>query len=144
MPMLISTKNRSLIVDCIALLFILVFVYASLSKLGDYQKFLSQLGQSEILSAYSMQFSIVIPSFELLICALLFFNRTKLLGLYGSFGIMVLFTLYIGSILVLTEDIPCACGGILEMLSWEAHIWFNMGLIVLAMIGVLLYRSDVF
>jgi len=136
------TRHRVILVDGIALLLITVFTYASFSKLADYQKFLSQLGQSEILSAYSGLVSIVIPSLELLICCLLFFHRTRLLGLYGSFGLMVLFTLYIGSVLFLTEDVPCSCGGILESLSWEAHMWFNAGLIMLAVVGVLMYRRE--
>ncbi|SHM89777.1 hypothetical protein SAMN05444266_11341 [Chitinophaga jiangningensis] len=138
--MFILTRYRVIIVDGIALLLISLFTYASLSKLADYQKFLSQLGQSEILSAYSKEISIVIPSVELLICCLLFFSRTKLLGLYSSFGLMLLFTLYIGSMLLFTEDVPCSCGGILEHLSWEAHIWFNVGVVLLTVVGVLWHR----
>ncbi len=135
------TKYRSLAVDWISLLFILIFVYAAVSKLYDYQKFVSQLGQSEVLSDIKDIIAWAVPTLELFISIFLIFTKTKLVGLYLCFGLMVLFTTYIYSLMNFSEEAPCSCGGILEHLPWTAHLWFNVFLIFLAAIAVLIYPN---
>lgn len=66
------------------------------------------------------------------ICALLIFERTRTIGLYFSFTIMVLFTAYIYIILHYSEFVPCSCGGILERMDWNTHLIFNIGAVLLA------------
>lgn len=51
---------------------------------------------------------------------------------------MVIFTAYIVVILQFSEEIPCACGGVLQSLGWKEHLIFNIVFSLIALTGVLL------
>lgn len=120
----------------IAVFFVLLFVYAGVSKMLDFENFQVQIGQSPLLSAYAGYISRAVILAELLISGLLLFPRTRSAGLYGAFSLMVAFTVYIYLILHYSESVPCSCGGILEQMGWEEHLIFNIACVVLAGIGV--------
>ncbi len=131
-------KYRNEIVLTIATCFILLLVYAALTKLLDYQKFVVQIGQSPLLTNYASFIAWLIPAVEILIAVLLAWPRFRLVGLYGAFILMVMFTAYIAAILSFSEDIPCSCGGVLEQLGWKEHLVFNVVFILLALAGIVL------
>lgn len=134
-------KIRSAVIDIICLLYIVLFVYAAVSKILDYENFRVQLGQSPLLTAFADWVAVCVPAIEILIALLLLPDRTRFIGLFGSFSLMVMFTTYIVIILNFSEFIPCSCGGILEKLGWTEHFIFNCGFIVLALIGLVLIRK---
>lgn len=102
----------------------------------DFENFQVQLAQSPLLSAYAGFVSYGVIILELVIVGLLCFNLTRLIGLYASFAIMVAFTVYIYLILNYSDFVPCSCGGILEKMSWQQHLVFNMVGVLLALTGV--------
>src|SRR5690606_38261315 len=108
-----------------AYFFILLFCYAAVSKLLDYENFQVQLAQSPLLSAYAGTVAWAVIAAELFIVILLAFPATLRTGLYASFGLMVAFTVYIYLILNYSPFVPCSCGGILEKMGWTEHLWFN-------------------
>lgn len=134
--MSLKTKNR--IVEIISLLYILLFVYAGVSKLLDYNNFRIQLGQSPILSPFADWVSILVPSMEFIIAVLLIFKRSRKIGLFSSFTLMILFSFYIYIILNYSAFIPCSCGGILEKMSWKQHLIFNLSFTILAGLAFIL------
>jgi len=69
---------------------------------------------------------------EYLLAFGLILERTRLMALYGSFALMIMFTTYIILVLKFSDYIPCSCGGVLEDLGWTEHIIFNMVFILLA------------
>ena len=125
----------------VSLLFILLFVYAAVSKLVDYENFRVQLGQSPLLTAYAHVVAWAVPTIELIIAGGLVLPKLRLRGLYASFTLMVMFTAYIVIILNFTEFIPCSCGGVLEDLGWTEHLIFNLVFIVLAATSILLLQK---
>lgn len=135
-----SDQTRRMVVDVIGYLFIALFVYAAINKLLDYEKFKAQMGQSPMLVHHIWYLVWAVPAVELLIAILLFISRTFLTGLYASFTLMLLFTIYIIVILTSGEKIPCACGGILQDMSWIQHLIFNMVFVVLGILGILFKR----
>ena len=122
----------------VSLLFILLFAYAAVSKLVDYENFRVQLGQSPLLTAFAHWVAWAVPTVELIIAGMLIFPRLRLLGLYGCFTLMVMFTAYIVIILNFTDFIPCSCGGVLEDLGWTEHLIFNIVFVALAATAILL------
>ena len=122
--------------NVIGYLFILLFVYASVSKLLDFENFQLQLGQSPILSAYADFIAPSVILIELIIALLLIFEVTRLVGFYASFGLMCCFTVYIFLILNYSAFIPCSCGGILEKLGWTEHLIFNLIFVLLSLLGI--------
>ncbi|HVX01220.1 MAG TPA: MauE/DoxX family redox-associated membrane protein [Candidatus Babeliaceae bacterium] len=126
----------------ISILLIILFVYASVSKLLDYQRFVVQLGKSPLIGTLSPFIAVVIPTVEIAIAISLLYQRTQLLGLFGSLFLMVLFTTYLVVMLNFSPYIPCSCGGILQGMSWKTHIVFNLCFLLLSAIAVLLKSAD--
>lgn len=133
--------KRTTLIETICFLFVLLFVYAAVSKLIDYQKFRVQLGQSPLLSHYVNLVAWTIPGIEILISIMLITTRWRLLGLYGCFFFMVMFSEYIIAITKFSNYVPCSCGGILQKMNWNEHLIFNLFFIFLGLTGILLHHK---
>lgn len=131
-------KHKGTIVETISVLFVLLFVYAAISKLLDFEIFKVQLGQSPLLAPFQGTIAWMVPLLELIISIMLLIPILRVKALYASYALMTCFTLYIITVLKFSNRIPCSCGGILEKLGWEEHIVFNMVFIILSIIGLLL------
>ena len=136
------SKYRLLFVQVVSYLYILLFVYASISKLLDFENFQVQLAQSPLLSAYAGTIAPLVIFAELFIVLLLCLNKTRLTSLYGSFFLMVAFTVYIYLILNYSDFIPCSCGGIIEKLGWTEHLIFNIVFALLALIAIIILEKE--
>lgn len=131
-----SHSKWNALLQLIAALFIFLFVYTALSKFMDFKSFKHTLHASPLITNKNVAVAWAIPLAELLVAALLFFPRTKLPGLYGSFGLMALFTLYLGYMLLFTPNRPCVCGGVIKAMSWGQHLVFNIFFTLLALAGI--------
>jgi hypothetical protein len=129
-------------VDLVSLLLIFLFVYAAASKLLDYQKFQVQLGQSPMLTHFAGWVAWLIPGIEILISILLAFAKYRIAGLYASFSLMVMFSSYIITITRYSEYVPCSCGGILQHMTWNQHLIFNLFFVLLSLSSILIYPSS--
>lgn len=132
---------KKVAIEIISCLFIILFVYAAVTKLTDYQKFTVQIGQSPLLMALSGWIAWMVPTVEILTALMLSFQKLRLIGMYASFTLMMMFTVYIVMILNFADHVPCSCGGILEKLGWTEHLIFNISFVVLAVIGILLLTA---
>ena len=117
--------------EIISALFILLFVYTATSKLLAHETFIISLEKSP-LSFASDTISWFVPAIELLISALLLLPRYRKEGLAASFILMILFTLYIAYMLLTSSHLPCSCGGVINKLSWQGHLWLNIFLTMLS------------
>lgn len=118
-------------------LLIFLFTYTGISKLINHVAFQSTLLQSPAIREQATLISWLIPFVELVIVALLLFDRSRNMGLLLSLGIMILFTVYIGYMVLFVPHLPCSCGGVLQLLSWPNHIFFNSALILLIIAALL-------
>lgn len=137
MKWIANVVSKKYIAEVICLLYILLFIYAAVSKLLDYHDFSIKLGQSPLLSAFAGYFAVGVPVLEIIIALLLCFPHWRFIGLFGSFCLMMAFTAYIFIILNFSSYVPCSCGGILQDLGWTEHLIFNLVFVVLAVIGLL-------
>lgn len=133
--------NKQIIIEIIALLFIILFLYTAISKLMEYSIFKEQLATSPVLKPVASIIAISLPVTEIIVAISLFIYRWRLYGLYASFVLMMLFTGYIAAILTFSSEIPCSCGGVLAQLSWLQHLIFNSVLIAFAFVGIKLSRK---
>jgi hypothetical protein len=134
--------SRKILLDAACFLLILLFSYAAVSKLLDYERFRLQLGKSPFISSYAGQLSWALPLSEIVITLFLLVNATKLLGLYGSLFILTVFTLYIAFLLKFSSYIPCSCGGLLGFLSWKQHLVFNIVFIFISITGIVSWAKS--
>lgn len=131
-------SRRGLIIELISTFFILLFAYTAVNKLATYNTFVDQLSKSPYLEQYAVSIGWLIPVTELIVAVLLVYRRTRLTGLFGSFGLMLAFTIYIYMMLHYSHYIPCSCGGVLAQMSWQQHLVFNIVSCVLALAGITL------
>ena len=136
------SKLKNYFPDVAAYLFILLFVYAAVSKLLEYENFAVQIGQSPLLSAYAGLLAWLVPALEIIIAFLLIFKRLQFWSLFAAYVLMIMFTAYIFIMLNYSSFLPCSCGGILEKLDWTEHLIFNIGFVVLAFIAMILILSQ--
>ncbi|HEX6431552.1 MAG TPA: MauE/DoxX family redox-associated membrane protein [Niastella sp.] len=134
-------KKSNVAIVIICTLIIALFVYASTAKLLDYYNFQFGLSESPFIAPFANILAWAVPASELIIAGMLVIPALRLTGLYASFLLMLLFTVYIAAMLLSGSDIPCSCGGILENMSWGAHIVFNSAYVVLAAYGIYLQRK---
>jgi hypothetical protein len=135
-------KKRVIVIECINALIILLFVYAALNKLLDFENFKNQLSKSPVLKPFVLITAYSVPAAELVLALMLCFKKYEYFGLYFSFFIMSLFTSYIYVILKVSKYIPCSCGGILETLTWKQHLFFNIGFVILIATAILIYPRN--
>ncbi|MEG0852065.1 MAG: hypothetical protein RSH24_19495, partial [Flavobacterium sp.] len=121
--------------------FIILFVYAAVSKLTDFENFQVQVAQSPLLSAFATFIAYATVIGELVIALMLCFNKSRLLGLYFFLGFMTAFTVYIFLILNYSPFVPCSCGGVLEDLGWWEHLWFN-GVVCLVTVFIIITDNN--
>jgi hypothetical protein len=136
--MILSPTIKTNIIYVVALLHILLFTYAAVSKIIDFQNFTIQLGQSPLLTIYASFIAYFIPTIEIVLSILLMIPRYRNTALSLSCFLMFLFTVYIVMILNFTSFVPCSCGGVLEKLGWTEHLIFNAVFVLLGLIAILL------
>ena len=121
--------------------FIILFVYAAVSKLTDFENFQVQVAQSPLLSAFATPIAYGVVLGELIIALMLCFTKSRLLGLYLFLGFMTAFTVYIFLILNYSPFVPCSCGGVLEKMGWREHLWFN-GVVCLVTVFIIITDNN--
>lgn len=136
----INAKNC--IIEVICLLYILLFVYASVSKILDFENFKVQLGQSPLISAFASWISWLIPTIEIIIALALISQKFRSIALLCAFALMTMFTAYIFIILHYSSFVPCSCGGILEKMGWKEHLVFNLVFLLFSVIAILLMITE--
>lgn len=134
--------TRKTVVEIIVFMFIILFVYAAMSKLLQYERFTLQLKSSPVIGSYAGLLAWVVPAVEIIIVALLCARKTRFIALNASFGLMLLFTMYVSFILLFSGNIPCSCGGVLESLGWVEHLIFNFTFVLLAGAGIGLHMRE--
>lgn len=135
--------NSKTIVEVIAALFILLFVYTSVNKLIAIRDLRIALKSYPVIGGISEIVAWGLPLTEVIVSILLLFRSSKLIGLYSSLALMCAFTLYLTYMLTFTDKHVCTCGGMLQILTWPQHLLFNIIFIFIAIIGIYLHRIQV-
>ena len=135
-------KKIVLLIDIISSVFLLLFFYTAISKLMHYPEFRLAMAESSMLKPFAGVIAWLLPVAEIVTAVLLFFPATRIKGLYVSFFLIVIFTVYLSFMILFTHDIPCNCGGAIKNLTWPQHIYFNLFFLALAITGILLHKKD--
>lgn len=136
-----DSRAHTWIVEIIAALLILLFVYTGITKLADQNSFRSVISRSLLIGQWSTFLSWALPIIELIAALLLFIPKTKKLGLWISLGLMVVFTGYIAYMLLFSDHLPCSCGGVLQQLTWLQHLEFNIIFTLLSALSIWFYTK---
>jgi NADH:ubiquinone oxidoreductase subunit 4 (subunit M) len=133
---------KSIAVNIINALFILLFTYTALSKISGYTKFRFVLGMAPLVRNYTTWIAAIIPATELIIAALIFIPATAKKGLIAGISLLIVFTVYLVYMILTDPNLPCSCGGVIQQLSWKQHIVFNMFFIAAGTVGIYMHRES--
>ena len=134
-----TSKEGIAFAICLACLFL--FALSAYEKFTDLERFTAGLNKVKWIGQHAALVAMAVPSLELLISLLLILPATQKLGLWAFAALMLLFTLYIASMLLWAEQLPCHCNLILSQLSFGQHLVFNIGFIFLALWGIYLKKK---
>ncbi len=124
-------------------LLVLLFVYTAVSKITDWEAFEYQISKQPLPEWFNDLLVWVLPIAELTTSLLLLLRPTRKIGMLISFVLMICFTVYVGlAVLNVFGEVPCSCGGVLQSLSWEAHLVFNAVFLGIATVGWWIVRND--
>ncbi|SKC18531.1 MauE/DoxX family redox-associated membrane protein [Dyadobacter psychrophilus] len=132
-----TTKAAILLTAAAQASTMLLFMYASVSKLLEMKTFQGQLSGSPLLKGFALPLSWLVPAAEILVCLLLCFRSTLRTGLILALVLLAAFSIYIIAILTGQAPIPCSCGGVLASMSWTEHLTFNLFFIGLLIAAIL-------
>lgn len=136
-----NSRTHTWIVEITAALLILLFVYTGITKLVDQASFRGVMSRSPLIGQWSTFLSWALPIVELSAALVLFFPKTRKIGLWISLGLMVLFTGYIAYMLLFSNHLPCSCGGVLQQLTWLQHLEFNIIFTSLSALSIWFYTN---
>ncbi len=131
--------RRSDLPDLLSFLIILMFSYAAISKLIDFNAFKLQM-KVQPLPRWSVNALVYfLPGIEIMTAVSLLFKKTRTIGFLSSALLMLAFSIYVGLAMAgLFGSIPCSCGGIVKNFSWPQHFIFNLIFLFLSIYGIIL------
>jgi len=123
-------------------LLIVIWLYTAISKIIDFQRFTHDMRNQEIYPLLATILIYFLPVAETLTAILLMFDKTSKKGLVYSFCLLTLFTSYISLVILnVFKKQPCPCGGILQNVSWESHIVFNLFLLTITTVSIIILKK---
>lgn len=129
--------RKELINEIICALLILLFIYASFSKLSNIQEFKHAMHLQPFPNWLKNVIVTTLPTIEIVVSIMIGFQKSRRIGLILFVGIMLLFTIYIAAILInWFHRVPCSCGGVIQQLGWRNHLIFNLLFIVIAICAI--------
>ena len=132
------TKHRRGIIAAISFFLVFLFTYTAVSKFLELELFQTTLRNIPLFGS-DLSASIAawtIPVAELVVAFLIGYSSTRKAGFVGALILLLLFLIYVLYIIFFSPYIPCSCGGITELLTWTQQLYFNLGTILLVLLGM--------
>lgn len=127
--------QRRYIRTIIIFLLVVLFSYTAMSKVAGFSFFRDQLSVYPLLRVSPSFAAVAIPVSELVVAGLLVYPPTWQAALKAAFVLLLLFTIYLISMLLTEPDLPCSCGGVISQMSWGEHVFFNLGCMGLCVVA---------
>lgn len=126
--------------ELITAIFIILWLYVGITKLIDYRSFEIQMSISPIFHKSAKLVTFGVPLLEILVGFSLIAKKTRIIGYYLSFVLMIIFTIYVAYLMIFIPNLPCSCGGIISSLGWTQHLILNITLTILALIYIITFH----
>lgn len=135
-------KRKLLTVEIICCLLIVLFLYASVTKLLNPYALRHDMLNQPFPRWFSRQLIWAVPAVEIVLVILLVFEVTRKIALWGALVLLLLFTVYTALVLLhFFSYVPCGCGGVIRNLSWPQHLLFNLFFTGITAVAIVLRRK---
>ena len=136
--------KKRILIDLIVLILISLFLYTGFSKLFDFDNFRTAMQNQPFPGWLSAVLTWTLPLVEITVALMLFFEKSRRMGLFISVISMLLFTLYVFLILMhVFPEVPCSCGGVIKSLTWTGHLYFNLFFLLISLTGYRLMTDKI-
>lgn len=134
-----AMKRFKTIYFLLQILLLILWIPASIYKIYDFDNFRKSILNQPFNKLLADIVIYTIPSLEIFVVVLLLINKSRLIGLYLSSFLLIVFTSYIGLALLNTwEKLPCGCGLIISSFNWKEHFWLNIFFLTINAVSLLL------
>jgi hypothetical protein len=129
--------KKNTIINIIYAILVFIYLYAAVSKFIDFRVYLKDMHNQPFPLWVSNILLWLIPISELFICFALISHQGKTIGLFSSLILISLFSVYILAILNHSfKYVPCSCGGLIRKLTWKQHLFFNLFIMSVSLLGI--------
>ena len=109
-----------------------IFIYAAVTKLFSPAEFQVKLLKAVYIPSPWIPFlTYLIPVTEIAAVLMCLSRVTEDAGWILLYFLLVLFTGHLLLLHVFSPSAPCSCGGLLDLLTYEQHVYLNSGMILL-------------
>ncbi|HMR81532.1 MAG TPA: hypothetical protein PKE30_00265 [Niabella sp.] len=135
-------RNQSILM-ILTFSLLLLWIPVSMEKILHFESFEKSMFKQPFPVWFIKPVSILLPIAEVLTAILLVFRKTRLLGFYFSFGLMLAFTGFVGMALMgMLKNALCNCATIINGMSWKAHFFFNLLFLIISAYGIYLLKNN--
>lgn len=137
-----ETVSVDTVISLSALLLVILFGYALSSKLTEHTKFVEamKLVPVPMIQQHATVIAWAVPLVEAVIAIMLCLEKWRKTGLVLSFLLLLVFEIYIATLLLSGLELPCACGGFISKLGWKSHLMFNAFFMLISVMPFLYQR----
>lgn len=128
-----TISRKETIYQAAIFLLVILWCYTAISKWSEPAAFMASIASQPLGSIPDRLVFWALPAAEILAALALLSKKTRPIGLWLSVVLMATFTIYVGLALAkIFEKLPCSCGGVIGKMGWQAHFWFNLFFLTIA------------
>jgi hypothetical protein len=115
---------------------VIMWCYGATKKIIKHDRFNAEISWFPLISNVATFISYAFPALLLITSVLITINKTRLLGLYISLGILAILNAYLFSVVRFAEKVPCSCSGIWDNIEWNGQMIINLVFIVINVVAI--------
>lgn len=136
--------NKRIIIEIVTYLYVVLFLYTGIEKFIDFEGFRNTISNAAPIHTFAPFLSWAVPLTEFAIVVLLIYPNWRIYGLYAGGSLMAIFTIYISYMFISHSHLPCSCGGVIKLMNWHQHLYFNSGFVLMAVLSIIIdQRYDI-
>lgn len=130
-----KTKRATYIL--VTLILMALWIPISLDKFTNFALFRAAMIQQPFNDRLGIFLAYALPPLELAVGLLFIVPKTRLWAFRLSCLLMTAFTAYVMlAVLKVWGKFPCGCGLVFHQIGWVAHLWLNIGFLLISLLGL--------
>ncbi len=130
--------RRNFVITAITILLLMLWIPVVFDKVTKFANFKAEIIQQPLPDWFLGVLVYLLLFLEIATVLSLIPLRTRKMGYWLSFGLLLSFTAYVGlALLGVWGQVPCSCGSVISGMSWRQHFLFNGSFLILNAYGLI-------